>query len=43
LRFPERVRDREARGVSDQYGVRDAACPLSTREGGGRLECGAVC
>ena len=23
------------RGVSDWYGVRDAACPLSTREGGG--------
>ena len=26
----------EGRGVSDQYGVRDAACPLSTR--GGRRE-----
>jgi len=25
----------EGRGVSDQYGVRDAACPLSTRGGGG--------
>ena len=25
----------EGRGVSDYYGVRDAACPLSTREGGG--------
>ena len=23
--------------MSDQYGVRDAACPLSTREGGGGL------
>ena len=26
----------EGRGVSDWYGVRDAACPLSTRGGGGR-------
>ena len=25
----------EGRGASDQYGVRDAACPLSTRGGGG--------
>jgi hypothetical protein len=25
---------REGRGVSNQYGGRDAACPLSTREGG---------
>ena len=25
----------EGRGVSDQYGVRDAACPLSTRGRGG--------
>ena len=25
----------EGRGVSNSYGVRDAACPLSTREGGG--------
>ena len=25
----------EGRGVSDQYGVRDAACPLSTRGGAG--------
>ena len=25
----------EGRGVSDQYGVRDAACPLSTRGGVG--------
>jgi len=27
--------------MSDQYGVRDAACPLSTREGGG-VSVGAV-
>ena len=26
---------REGRGVSDKYGVRDAACPLSTRGGRG--------
>ena len=25
----------EGRGVSDSYGVRDAACPISTRGGGG--------
>ena len=24
-----------AEGVSDQYGVKDAACPISTKEGGG--------
>ena len=24
-----------ARGVSDEYGVKDAACPISTRGGGG--------
>ena len=27
---------RAERGVSDKYGVRDAACPISTRGGGGR-------
>ena len=34
---PRRVRlvRGEGRGVSDLYGVRDAACPLSTRGGGG--------
>ena len=26
---------RDGRGVSDQYGMRDAACPLSTGGGGG--------
>jgi hypothetical protein len=36
-RCPSTTSDlREGRGVSDQYGVRDAACPLSTRGGGGR-------
>jgi len=34
-RFPPHLR--EGRGVSDQYGVRNAACPLSTRGGGGLL------
>ena len=40
LRARVRIVRGEGRGVSDQYGVRDAACPLSTREwgwwGGGR-------
>ena len=31
-----RLHGREACGVSDQYGVRDAACPLSTGGGGQR-------
>ena len=29
----------EGRGVSDWYGVRDAACPISTKEGGGGSTC----
>jgi hypothetical protein len=34
---------RAGRGVSDQYGVRDAACPLSTRGGGRGGASAAAC
>ena len=43
------LRPGEGRGVSDWYGVRDAACPISTRGGGGgrgplsALLCGRAC